>query len=412
MTTLYNKAYAWWWSDPQPMNKDLSFRTIYPVPFWSSTTGQVLKYTGIAAVVGVITYFTVGAGAMSAAVALTEAATPSLAGLLWSLLTGNITVVIDIATFVWNYVAVKSIIGGTFAIIAGITALCAVGDLAIAGAIHLALDYAVDQVPTGTHQNELDLIKPAVFYGLTSDVVKDDLKELKSALKDFSKKPEKTQAQNIVSLMEKIDNRLSTSERYKNADDTTAYNYLLMAIIRYDLEKFESAKEALNQARKYTAPDKTSVLDYIDALLALQNNDERKAIQLLQHISAGEPKVAVPYIVLAQIYTKHQNYDEAFRALDRGIKNSKEEKCVMNWMAGNCLYNLERYEEAIPYCKTALSNMQINEYEAIYKLCIAKCYRKMDDTKNGIYWLNDAVSEVKDNREMVQELERQYFYDR
>ena len=36
---LPNKAYAWWWSDPQPMNKDLSFRTIYPVPFWSSTTG-------------------------------------------------------------------------------------------------------------------------------------------------------------------------------------------------------------------------------------------------------------------------------------------------------------------------------------------------------------------------------------
>ena len=83
----------------------------------------------------------------------------------------------------------------------------------------------------------------------------------------------------------------------------------------------------------------------------------------------------------------------------------------MNWMAGNCLYNLARYEEAIPYYKTALSNMTINEYEAIYKLCIAKCYQKMGDTKNGIYWLNDAISEVKDNKEMVDELNKQYFAD-
>ena len=108
------------------------------------------------------------------------------------------------------------------------------------------------------------------------------------------------------------------------------------------------------QARKYTAYDKSSVLDYIEALLALQKENENRGIELLNHISAKESKVARPYILLAQLYTKNKNYDEAFLALDRGIKNSKEEKCVINWMAGNCLYNLERYEEAIPYYRTAL----------------------------------------------------------
>ena len=55
--------------------------------------------------------------------------------------------------------------------------------------------------------------------------------------------------------------------------------------------------------------------------------------------------------------------------------------------------------------------MTINEIEALYKLNIAKCYRKMNDDKNGQYWLDDAISEVKDNAEMVAELRRQYEAD-
>ena len=80
-----------------------------------------------------------------------------------------------------SYFAVQSIIGSNLAVIASVTALCAVGDLTIAGAIHLALNYAADQLPTGTHRDELDLIKHAVFYGLTSPAVKDDLKALKKS---------------------------------------------------------------------------------------------------------------------------------------------------------------------------------------------------------------------------------------
>ena len=403
------KAYAWWWSsEPQPMNKDLRFETLYPGSFWSSTTGQVLKYTSIAAVVGVITYFPIGTAAITAVSALVAEATPGGVSLLLALFTGSW---MDVLAWFSSYFAVQSIIGSSFAVIASVTALCAVGDLAIAGAIHLALNYAADKVTTGTHRDELDLIKPALFYGFTSPAVKDDLKALKKALDTFSSKPDQNKAREIVSLLEKIDRRLTEINNKLSPDDTTAYNYLLSAIIRYDLEQYSAAKSALDLARQYTAYDKSSVLDYIDALLSLQNEDTQKATQLLQHISAEEPKVAVPYIVLAQLYTKQKNHLEAFRTLDRGIKNSGEEKCVMNWMAGNSLYNLARYEEAIPYYKTALRNMTVNEYEAIYKLCIAKCYKKMGDNMNGIYWLNDAFSEVKGNQKIIDELEKQYFAD-
>ena len=55
--------------------------------------------------------------------------------------------------------------------------------------------------------------------------------------------------------------------------------------------------------------------------------------------------------------------------------------------------------------------MTIDEIEALYKLNIAKCYRKMNDNKEGESWLDDAISEVKDNAEMVEELRRQYKAD-
>lgn len=253
-TVVPQKAYAWWWSSqPQPLNKDMRFETLYPVPFWSSTTGQVTKYIGIAVVIGTITYFTVGTGTVAAVSALVAEATLGTVGLLWAVFTGSW---MDIAAWFASYFAVQSIVGSSFAIIASVTALCAIGDLAIAGAVHLALNYATDQLPTGTHRDALDLIKPAVFYGFTSPALKDDLKTLRKAIDTFSSKPDKIKTDEIVSLLQKIDAKLTEINHNLSPDDTTAYNYLLSAIIRYDLEQYPAAKTALDLARKYTAYDK------------------------------------------------------------------------------------------------------------------------------------------------------------
>ena len=102
--------------EPQPMNKDLNFEAVYPVSFWSSTTGQILKYTSIATVVGVITYFTIGAGTIAATAALIEAATPGIWALILSILGGDIG---GIIAWCSGYFAVQSIIGSSFAVIAG-----------------------------------------------------------------------------------------------------------------------------------------------------------------------------------------------------------------------------------------------------------------------------------------------------
>ena len=220
----------------------------------------------------------------------------------------------------------------------------------------------------------------------------------------------KAQAKLIVKLLESIDRKL-TAEISSGTDEAKsylAYDYLLSAVINYNLEQFSTAQERLSHAKELADPQKMGACYYIEALLCFQRGEERKGTELLHNIVNQEPKAVIPYILLAQTAAKNGNYNEAFHVLESGMKNSKEEKCVMNWMAGNCLYNMERYNEAIPYYRTALRNMTINEYEAIYKLCIAKCYRKTGDYKEGEYWLEDAVSEVKGNKEMISELRRQY----
>lgn len=398
------QAYGWGWWGSNPMNKDLRFSVVYPTPFWNTTTGAVLKYTAIAVVVGAVTYFTVGTAAAAALSALVAEATPGLGSLIWIILTGDWA---GLLAWLASLLAVESIVGGSLAIIAGVTALCAVGDLAIAGAIYTALDY----VPSGgEHRDEMEIIKPGLFYGNLSPVVKDDLKEAQKDLELFTKEHKKSQAELFVSSLRRIDAKLS-DEVKRVKDDTTAYNYLMMAVIRYDLDDFSGAEDALNQARKYSDPSKSSVLDYIEALLAFHKGNEDAGMNLLHKISLKEPKKAVSYILMAQIHTKNKDHMKAFHVLDNGIKNTSEEKCVMNWMAGNSLYNTGEYEGAITYYKEALWHMTINEYEAIYKLCIAKCYKKLGRYDEGLKWLDDAVSEVKKNEKMVEELKTQYFAD-
>ena len=210
--------------------------------------------------------------------------------------------------------------------------------------------------------------------------------------------------------MTKIDSKLDRATKLKS-DEYTAYNYLFMAIIRYNFNDFDGARMAVRQARKFADPLRLSVVDYVDSLLAFQAGDDKKAVNLLRGITEAEPKASTPYSVLGQSAFDEGRYHEAFDILDRGIKAGCDEVCAMNWMAGNSLYNAGSYKAAIPYYKTALRNMTINEIEALYKLNIAKCYRKMNDHKEGEYWLEDAISEVKDNVGMVAELRKQYAAD-
>lgn len=400
LNTLTPAQAFWPFGSSEPTGKDLRFETVYPISFWKSTTGKILMYTGIAVAVAVITYFSAGTGTAASAGIIAKFIGGTV-GSWWFGLSGGAAINAGLALLGGGAVA-----AGGLGIIGGISVLSAVGSVALSAAI----DVAIGQVSSGTHSKTITLIKPRLLRDNVSPVVKDEMKELYTLLDEIAEGGTESQAKRVVQLMATIDSKLDGATKLKS-DEYTAYNYLFMAIIRYNLNDFDGARTAVRQARQYTAKDKSSVVDYVDALLAFQAGDDSKAVNLLRGITEAEPKASTPYIVLGQSAFDEKHYHEAFDILDRGIKAGCDEVCAMNWMAGNSLYQAGSYKAAIPYYKTALRNMTINEIEALYKLNIAKCYRKMNDHKEGESWLDDAISEVKDNAGMVAELRKQYAAD-
>lgn len=404
LNTLTPAQALWPFGTAEAGSKDLRFQTIYPVSFWSSTTGTVLKYTGIFVGVAVVTYLSAGAVTWAAGGLFAQIFGAAVGPILG--LSGAAAVKAGFAFLA--FLGGGTVAAGGFGALGGLSVLVAISSLPLTAAI---VNAASDQIPSGTHSKAITLIKPRLFWDKVSPAVKDEMKELRNILDDIAKTGgNEAQAKRVAELLRMIDTKLN-NEIYSKEDEYTAYNSLLLAIIRYNLNDFDGARSAVNTARKYAADGKSSVLDYVDALLAFQAGDNSKAVKLLRGITEDEPKASTPYIVLGQSAFEDKRYHEAFDILDRGIKAGCDEVCAMNWMAGNSLYHAGSYKAAIPYYKTALKNMTINEIEALYKLNIAKCYRKMNDHKEGEYWLDDAVSEVKDNAELAAELRRQYIAD-
>ena len=397
LNTLTPAQAFWPFSSSEPGNKDLSFATIYPVPFWKTTMGKVLIATTVAAILASVTYFSAGTGTAASAGVIAKFIGGTLGSWVYGL-SGGAAINAGLALLGGGAVS-----AGGFGILGGISVINAVGSLALSAAI----DTALSQVPSGTHSKSITLIKPRLFWDYVSPVVKDEMKELKSALDEIAKGGNDAQAKRVTELLNTIDWKLAQEANTKR-DEYTAYNYLFLAIIRYNMNNFDASRIAVMWARKFTDPEKSSVLDYVEALLHFQAGDDYKAVSLLRGIIESEPKASTPYIVLGQAAFDDKRYYEAFDILDKGLKAGCDEVCVLSWMAGNSLYNAGSYKAAIPYYKKALANMTINEYEALYKLNIAKCYKKLRDFKNADYWLDDAISEVKDNKEMVSELRKQY----
>lgn len=394
LTSSGAPASAWPWSKVNPYGKDVRFSTIYPTPFFSTRTGKVTLYLASAAAVMAVTYFTAGTG------------TAAAAGPIATFVGGSIGSVVGLHGIAAVNAGLAMLGGGTvasgyFGILGGIAVLNGVGDIMFG----LALDTALSAIPENSHHSFVQLIKLKPFFSRISPAVKKDLKEFEAAWEESDRDPEK-----IEFYSSRLERALS-AEIGRITDDATAYNGLLLSILRYNNEDFGGARSAAAAARQFVDPTCSSVLDYVDALMDLAEGKEADAVRLLERIIAQEQDALPPYIVLAQIRIDERNFMEALRVLQLGLKNVDGRDCSMNWMAGNCLFANGRYDEAIEYYRKALSNMTINEYEALYKLNIAKCYKKLGKAKDGKYWLDDAIAEVEDRPEMVSDLKQQYEED-
>lgn len=394
LTSFGVPASAWPWSKVDPYGKDVRFSTIYPTPFFSTRTRKITLYLASAAAVVAVTYFTAGTGTAAAAGPIATFVGGSIGGVVG--LHGIAAVNAGLAMLGGGTVA-----SGYFGILGGIAVLNGVGDIMLG----LTLDTALSVLPENSHHSFVQLIKLKPFFNRISSAVKKDLKEFQAVFEESNKDMEKMEFYSF-----RLERALS-AEIGRVTDDATAYNALLLSILCYNDGDFDGARSAAAAARQFVDPTCSSVLDYVDALMNLADGKETDAVRLLERIIAQEPDALPPYIVLAQLRIDEKDFMEALRVLQLGLKNVDDRDCSMNWMSGNCLCASGRYEEAIKYYRKALSNMTLNEYEALYKLNIAKCYKKLGRAEEGKYWLDDAIAEVSDRTEMVSDLKQQYEED-
>ena len=283
LNTLTPAQAFWPFGNSDPMGKDMRFSTVYPVSFWSSTTGTVLKYTGIAVGVAVVTYLSAGAVTWAAGGLFAQIFGATVGPLLG--LSGAAAVKAGFAFLA--FLGGGTVAAGGFGALGGLSVLVAIGSLPLTAAI---MNVTANQIPSGTHSKAITLIKPRLFWDNVSPVVKDNMKELRNTLDDIAKTGgNEAQARHVAELLNTIDRKL-TIDVHNKKDEYTAYNYLFMAIIRYNLNNFDGARMAIRQARNFTDPERSSVVDYVDALLAFQSGDNNKAVNLLRGITEAEPK--------------------------------------------------------------------------------------------------------------------------
>jgi tetratricopeptide (TPR) repeat protein len=375
-----------------PHNADMRFSAIYPVSFWDSTAGKVTMYVGSAVVVGVITYCTAGTGAWTGVAMVAKWVGGTIGTMMGA--TGGGAILAGLAWLGGGTVA-----SGGLGVLGGVMVVNVIGDLAVS----VVLDQAISTMPKNSSHGFLEIVKLRMFYDRVTPAAAEDLKDLKKVLEGNGADLEKTEF-----FLKRVERKLIETIQSGAVDKTTPYNYLLLSLIQYNNGEFDAAKASVQKAREFTNPKHSSVLDYVDALLCLGDGKEKEACDLLLKINRTEPEIIQPYVVMAQVYFDNGNYMEAFNALRRGLNDADDDDCTLNYMAGNCLYAYGDYKQAVEYYKDALSNMTINEVEALYKLNISRCYKKLGNSKQAEKWLNDAISEVSKNEAMIAELKAAY----
>jgi tetratricopeptide (TPR) repeat protein len=207
-------------------------------------------------------------------------------------------------------------------------------------------------------------------------------------------------------VRELYDEALGRLQEIDPASEYAGYDYLNLAVLRYNFMQFAATREALEQARPYV--QNTAFIDYVQALLELVAGGAERALPHLNAAIAAEPTAMAPYVLLTIVHMDQGKPHKALLVAEQGLEATGD-RFELLWRAAELSHhNLREYERAIAYYKRALEQVSTGEMQAQCRIMIALGYKHIGDLKSAATWKQEALAAVANNSDAVRTIEETY----
>jgi tetratricopeptide (TPR) repeat protein len=191
-----------------------------------------------------------------------------------------------------------------------------------------------------------------------------------------------------------------------------AYLYVILAGLYDKTENYQEAINTLKEAVKEWPDDKKLSLSLKREMAENYNRQGQydKAIPLYRQLIDEEDKPwAYLYHILAGLYDKTENYQEAINTLKEAVKEWPDDRklslALKREMAEN--YNRQgQYDKAIPLYRQLID--EEDKPWAYLSLKLATLYSKTGQHQLAIYTLQEAIKQWPDSLSLRQQLENEY----
>lgn len=220
-----------------------------------------------------------------------------------------------------------------------------------------------------------------------------------------------------LELYRRVDASALTSERHDEYDYRTAYCYL-------KLGDYDSAQTLMMSLRD--KPEYRDAATFYLAYIAYAQRQYDTALEFFGQANTAEaPGDMTPYY-LAQIYFVREDYsrslDEARRILGRGTAGTAEFTAEANRIAGESLYHLDRFDEAVPHIRayvdatiepqpTSLYILGVSEYNSGEYANAVQTLRRVCDSpsamgQNAYLYIGQALLKQNDTDAAIMAFDR------
>lgn len=175
-----------------------------------------------------------------------------------------------------------------------------------------------------------------------------------------------------------------------HSDLTTLESLLVRGVFRFNnAEDYKLTNDDFEYLRKHSI--KSGFIDFMQAMVELQQSNKQKSIDLLNQAISKEPYQLNPYYWLIMLYKNSGQFPEALAVSKEGIKSLKKQRFPLLWEAGKITYLNKNFQEAGRFFEEAFDHVDDFTVQAEVAHMIAISKWKTRDYENSNKWHETSV---------------------